>query len=244
MKVPLSPGGSSNDTQGSDGQIAIDTDMDMAARPRFLSNVLPWLVLLIGIPTSFVLFLLIQDTVGRIARLRFDREANAANSVIEDRLRSHTDVLYALRALFASEDLIDRKRFHSFVESLDIKRRHPGFISINYAAYVPAKDKQRFEELVRADTSLNSVGYPNFSIKPPGERPEYFALVYLEPMAGYEFALGLDLASNPMAKDPDKVAMAVRLHRDSGKLSASAQPLRVARHKQLIYLAIRLGVYM
>ncbi len=204
---------------------------------------LPWLVLAIGVPASICLALLIQNSVERVARLRFEREANSANSIIDDRLRSYSDVLYALRALFATDEPIDRRRFHFFVESLDLKHRYPGFISLNYATYVPAHDKHQFEESVRRDASLNGSGYPDFAIKPPGERPEYYVLVYLEPMAGYEFALGLDIGANPMAANPDKVAEAVRQHRDTGDLSASAQQLRVKRAKDAIYLAMRLGVY-
>ena len=214
-----------------------------AARRVFHSTVLPWLILIIGIPASFFIFTLLQNSVEHVARLRFEREANNANAVIEDRLRSYSDVLYALRALFASEGPVDRLRFHRFVKSLDLKHRYPGFISMNYAAHVPARNKASFEEAVRRDTSLEPGGYPGFSIKPPGERPEYFVLVYLEPMAGYEFALGLDLGANPMAANPEQVAAAVRLQRDSGNLITSAQPLRVKRAKEAIYLAMRLAVY-
>src|SRR5262249_41930685 len=40
---------------------------------------------------------------------------------------------------------------------------------------------------------LDPHGYPNFAIKPSGERPEYHVLIYLEPMQGNQFALGLDI---------------------------------------------------
>src|SRR6266700_240067 len=200
-----------------------------AARWVFQSPVLPWLVLAIGIPASFFLFTIIQDSVENIARLRFEREAKDASGIIEGRLRSYVDVLYALRALFASEDPVDRLRFHRFVESFDLRNRYPGFDVLNYAAHVSAQDKKRFEEAVRRDTSLNPRAYPQFAIKPPGERPEYYAIVYLEPMAGYEFAFGLDLGATTLTTNPEKVAAAIRLQRDSGKLITSAQPLRVKR---------------
>lgn len=216
---------------------------ESATRRPFRSAVLPWLVLAIGIPASFFLFTYIESSVENVARLRFEREANDANGIIEGRLRSYNDVLYALRSLFASENDIDRLRFRRFIESLDLKQRYPGFISLNYAAYVPGSQKQRFEESVRRDTTLDPRGYPAFAIKPAGERSEYFAIVYLEPLTGYEFAFGLDLGANPMAANPERVADAVRLQRDSGKLITSAQPLRVKRAKEAIYLAMRLPVY-
>src|SRR6266581_4000182 len=222
--------------------------MDRTSRPAIYSTALPLLVLVIGIPASLFLFTLIQDSVENIARLRFEREAKDANIIIEGRLRSYNDVLYALRALFASEKPVDRLRFHRFVESLDLKGRYPGFDALNYAAYVPARDKRRFEEAVRRDTSLDPRGYPQFAIKPPGKRSEYYVIVYLEPMAGYEFSFGLDLAKSLAAVDPEKVAATIRSQRDSGKLIASGQPLRIRSQKksvskESVFLAMRLAVY-
>jgi PAS domain S-box-containing protein len=214
-----------------------------ATRPVFHSAVLPWLVLVVGITASFFLFALIRNSVEDVARLRFEREAKDASGIIEGRLRSYGDVLYALRAQFASESPVDRIRFHRFVESLDLKHRYPGFISLNYAAYIPARDRKRFEEAVRRDTSLNPEGYPEFTIKPPGDRSDYYPIVYLEPMSDYEFALGLDLGATPLALKPEKIAAAMRSGRDSGNLMSSAQPLRVKRAKEAIYLAMRLAVY-
>ena len=212
-------------------------------RRTFHSTVLPWAALAIGIPVSILLFMLIQSSVESVARLRFEREANDANDVIEGTLRSYSDVLYALRALFASDSSVDRLRFHRFVKSLDVKQRYPGFDSLNYAAYVTAGDKQRFEEAVRRDTSLDPRGYPQFAIKPPGERPEYFVVVFLEPMARYEFAFGLDIAANPAAANPARLLTTLHMQRDSGELTTSGQPLRIKRAKEIVYLAMRVAVY-
>ena len=221
---------------------ALTADGSMAQR-TFRSAVLPWLVLAIGIPSSFALFAYLESSVENVARLRFEREANDANGIIEGRLRSYGDVLFALRALFAAEAHIDRLRFRRFIESLDLKQRYPGFASLNYAVHVPHSHKERFEESVRRDTSVDPRGYPHFAIKPAGDRDEYFVVVYLEPLDDYEFAFGLDLGANPMAADPEKVAAAVRLQRDSGKLISSAQPLRMKRPNDPIFLAMRLAVY-
>src|SRR5258708_27313365 len=224
------------------------TATNRASRPVYRSAMLPWLVLTVGITASFLLFAVIRDSVENVARLRFEREAKDASSIIEGRLRSYSDVLYALRALFASEDPVDRLRFHRFVESVDLKHRYPGFTALTYSEYVTARDRKRFEQAVRRDPSLDPRGYPRFAIKPPGERSEYYVLVYLEPMAGYEFALGLDVAASPVAADPGKVAATILSGRESAKLMASGQPLRVKRtneanSKDAVFLAIRLAVY-
>lgn len=207
-------------------------------------NVLPWVVLAIGVPVSLLLFTVIQDAVENVARLRFERQASNAVAVIEERIQFYSDGLYGLRALFASQGPVNRLQFHRFVESLDLKHRFPGFDVVNYAVYVPAADKERFVESVRRDTSLDPGGYPNFAIKPPGERAEYYVLAYVEPMAGFDFAFGRDLSANPDAADPQPLVLALHSARDSGKVTASGVPLRIKTgSREYIGLALRLAVY-
>jgi signal transduction histidine kinase/sensor domain CHASE-containing protein len=206
-------------------------------------TVLPWVVLAIGIPISVLLFDHLQDAVEDLARLRFERSASDVKHVIEARVRSYSDVLYGLQALFATQDSISRAQFRQFVDSLDLKQRYPGFDVVNYAAHVSENDRKRFEEAVRRDTSIDRRGYPNFSIRPPGTRPEYFVMVYVEPMAGFEYAFGLDLGANPGIADPQALAATMRAARDSGKLTASGLPIRVKGATEYVGLAMRVPVY-
>jgi signal transduction histidine kinase len=201
-------------------------------------------VLTIGVPASLLLFTIVRDAVDDVAQLRFDRLASDARHVIQARIDSYGEILYGLAALFTSQGSVSRLDFHRYVESLDLKNRFPGFDVVNYAAYVRAENKRHFEETVRRDTSLDPRGYPTFAIKPPGERFEYFVLVYVEPMAGFEFAFGLDTGVNPAVKESRALAAAVHLTRDSGKLNSPGLPIRIKSHgKEYIGLAMRLAVY-
>ena len=174
--------------------------------------------------------------------MRFERQARDALAVIEERIQFYSDILYGLRALFASQGAVNRLQFNRFVQSLDLKQRFPGFDVVNYAVYVRAQDKQRFEESVRNDTSLDPKGYPEFRITPLGDRSEYYVLAYVEPMAGFEFAFGRDMGANPDATQP--VVAALESARDSGKLTASGVPIRIkTRERDYIGLAMRLAVY-
>jgi signal transduction histidine kinase len=215
----------------------------MIGRARY-RIVLPWMVLAIGIPTSLLLFGVVRDAVENVAQLRFEGLASDTRHVIQARIDSYGEILYGLAALFTSQESVSRIQFHQYVKSLDLKKRFPGFDVVNYAVHVRAEDKQRFEEAIRRDTSLDPRGYPNFAIRPPGERSEYNVLVYVEPMAGFEFAFGLDTGVNPAVKDSQRLAAAVRLTRDSGKLNSPGLPIRIrSRGGEYIGLAMRLGVY-
>ncbi len=212
-------------------------------RTRFWS-LFPWLMLATGVAASLVSFALIQDAVENVAELRFQSQAADTKAALEHRVNFYADILYGMKALFASQGMITRAQFHAFVESLDLKNRYPGFDVVNYMVYVPDRERAAFEQAVRRDTSLQPSGYPDFAIKPPGQRDAYYVIVYVEPMRGFEFAFGLDLGANPLASDPQALAAAVRLTRDSGQLITSGIPLRIkTAGGEYIGLAMRLAVY-
>src|SRR5688572_14633204 len=142
-------------------RLAAEKTQPGAPTPR-PGTALPWLVLAIGIPASMLLFSHWGDAVEDLAQLRFERNASDVKHVIEARVRSYSDVLYGLQALFATQDSISRTQFRQFVQSLDLKERYPGFDVVNYAVHVPGGDKQRFEQAVRRDISVDPRGYPAF----------------------------------------------------------------------------------
>jgi signal transduction histidine kinase len=212
-------------------------------RPR-RTSVLPWLLLVLGIPVSFLFSGLIRNAIEDVARLRFEREARDAVAVMQERIQFYSDILFALRALFASQQPVSRLQFKRFVESLDLVSRFPGLDVVNYAVHVPAADKERFIESVRGDTSIDPKGYPHFDIRPTGQRSEYYVIAYIEPMAGFEFAFGRDLAANLDAADPAHLVVALQSARDSGLLTASGVPIRIkSRGREYTGLAMRLAVY-
>jgi diguanylate cyclase (GGDEF)-like protein/PAS domain S-box-containing protein len=197
----------------------------------------PFLVLGIGVSLSILLHFVIQDNVEGEAQLRFERQASDAKHVIEQRVRSYTDVIYGLGALFRTSGFVSRAQFHYYVTGLDLERRYPGFQIINYAEYVPAERKKAFEARVRQDTSLDPRGYPHFSIKPSGDRPAYYVLNYLEPIAENAFSFGLDIAAPPFRPD------ALERARDSGELISSGRLVRIEGANRHLGFAMRLPVY-
>jgi len=209
------------------------------------SAVLPWAMLSIGIVASLLLRSMLRDNIESVAEERFEHHVAEAKQIIERRILSYAGILFGARALFATHPNVTRVQFHRYVESLDLKSRFPGFDSINYTAYFRAEDKERFVESVRRDSSLDPRGYPQFAIKPPGDRPEYYVLVYLEPMAGFEFAFGLDIGANPaMGTDREVMAAVQQSGRDSGSLTASGLPIRIKTpNREYIGLGMRLPVY-
>jgi signal transduction histidine kinase len=109
---------------------------------------------------------------------------------------------------------------------------------LNYAEHVPASEKAKFENSIRRDKSLDPRGYPQFAIRPPGERSEYHVLTYLEPMAGVESSFGRDIIADPRIKE-----IFDRQILTSSDLSSSGRPPLIPGPQPFWAMAMRMPVY-
>jgi diguanylate cyclase (GGDEF)-like protein len=176
--------------------------------------------------------------VRQEAHSRFETVAVGVANDVQSRIRTYGDVLFALRGLFDSSDDVTRDEFHRFAQALSLDERYPGATNISFAHRVPHAKKLQFERAVRAETSPLVKGLPEFAVKPPGERPEYLALTYIEPMGKNVVAWGLDLNADPLRRS------VVDRARDSGQVSASsAFTLLRDRSASMSSTLLRLALY-
>ena len=178
-----------------------------------------------------------SNQVEREARLRFENAVTDAHNAVESHIRAYSDVLLGVRGLFIASNSVTRDEFRGYIESLELTRRYPGIQGINYGQRITATQKQAFETKVRNDTSVDPRGYPDFAVKPSGNRPEYVVVKYVEPIAGNEVALGLDLAG-----DAVRLA-ALERTRDSGRITASGRIALSLDPRRDPGFAMRLPVY-
>jgi len=183
------------------------------------------------------LFATTSNTVEDEAQLRFDNLNRATQYSISARVKSYSDVVRGLVALFQTSDHVTRLQFRQYVTSLNISKHYPALEAINYAPNVPHAERDAFVAAVRADTSLAPGGYPKFDIKPPGKREQYAPLTYLEPMGLMMEKFGVDITANPA------IDRAMQLSRDTGDISASGQPVLLKQPVPHIGLGMRLPVY-
>ena len=135
------------------------------------------------------------------AKTEFASQAAVATNVVERRIQRYVDLLYGLDALANHEPNLTRLEFHSYTVALDLGQRLPGVQAVEFLRRVREPDREGFVLMVRNDRSLSERGYPEFHIKPPGIRPEYWVIDYVEPMKGNESAFGLDVLQRRGARD-------------------------------------------
>jgi diguanylate cyclase (GGDEF)-like protein/PAS domain S-box-containing protein len=180
---------------------------------------------------------LVALNVAHEAELQFNADVADTRDAIHTRIQAYADVLQGVRALFDTRGVLVRDEFRRYVQSIGLSERYPGIQVIHYSQRITAQQRPAFEAKVRADTSVDPRGYPGFAINPPGERPEYVVVQFVEPMAGNEAALGLDLGG-----DAVRLA-ALKRTRDSGQLTASGAIALALDPRKHPGFAVRLGLY-
>ena len=177
-------------------------------------------------------------SVEEDARQRFDSATRATQYSISARVKAYSDLVRGLVALFQTSDNLSRLQFRQYVNNLGLQQHFPAIEAINYAPQVADAERDAFVAAIRADTSIDPAGHPSFDIRPPGRRPYYAPLTYLEPfdILAPKF-FGADLMATPA------VARAMGLSRDLGRISASGQPIKVQMPVPHIALGMRLPVY-
>jgi diguanylate cyclase len=135
---------------------------------------------------------------------------------IQQRIMIYEHVLHAAQGLFNASEEVTRKEFRRFIEMLELPEDYPGIQGVGFSKLIQPQALKAHLAAVRAE------GFPDYHISPPGERPVYSSVVYLEPFAGHNrFLLGRDMLSEPVRR------AAMEQARDTGRPALTAK-LRLA----------------
>ena len=168
-----------------------------AAFRRALVVVVPSIAILLA---SVFAYQSASRSSAKLLHARFDAEAVLASRVIIQTLETYREVVASIRSLQDASNEVDRRAFAAFVgRSLDT---YPGIQALEWVPRVAASDR------VRAEARAQAEGQQDFQFRrwtSDGEwlatdghwADEYFPVYFVEPVAGNEAAIGIDLASNP-----------------------------------------------
>jgi PAS domain S-box-containing protein len=165
--------------------------------------------------------------------VKFEKVKNNVSNTFQTRIQIYLNALVQTRGLINVEPRLTREMFSEFVGSMDLARRYPGILGIGFAVRIPAKDIPNVENKMRRE------GISTFEVWPKDSRPDYFPIVYLEPMNWRNRkAMGYDMFTEPVRR------RAMELARDTGGARASAKVRLVQETEKdtqwgfLIYLPV------
>ena len=162
------------------------------------------------------------NTTAQNYKEYFDFRVREATANIQNRMDTYQQVLYGTRGLYEASASVDRSEFREYVFSLRLKENFPGNQGVGFSLIIPPDQKDSHMLAVRKE------GFPEYNIRPEGDRDPFTSIVFLEPLADRNLrAFGYDMFSEPVrheamerARDTDKAAMSgkVRLVQEYGKV--------------------------
>jgi len=185
-----------------------------------------------------LLYAATSRSIEREAEERFVNHARHAQSVIGVRVRSYTNLLRSVSSLIGSSENFTHRQFHEYVRELDLSRNFPAVEFINFAVHVPMEQRQAFLGRMRTGTRQFLGDDSNqLDITPPGIRPAYLAVAYIEPYSKRPDLYGYDLLSNRF------FGTLLQLERDEGALHAAGSPIPALSTPNNNFLGMRMPVY-
>ncbi len=150
-----------------------------------------------------------KSSVDRIAEQEFTFGCNEIQKKIAYRLDDHARILQSGAALFDASEMVTREEWRIFTQHQKVEKSLPGIQGIGFSLLIPR------EELTRHVQGIRREGFPEYKLKPDGERKIYSSIIYLEPFSGRNLrAFGYDMLSEPVrrtamerARDTDTAAL-------------------------------------
>jgi len=199
--------------------IATPLVLSWLAEPRAIwrRRRLPVGLPLVGVlALGLVIFWYARAQEGMRLRLLFERQAESLAHTMRTHLNEYVDVLHTLESFYASAPEVGWQAFRTFVQRPFA--RYPGVRALSVALRVPDARREAYEQAVRreefADFQIMEQTVQGALVRAEW-RPEYIAVTYIEPQAGNEAVLGLDIESVPNYLD------ALHHARDTGQPTAT-----------------------
>jgi diguanylate cyclase (GGDEF)-like protein/PAS domain S-box-containing protein len=150
-------------------------------------TILVTVVALIGL---FIVWQLLQQRREQNLRDIFVHESQRITTKIDERVSAYGQILRSGAGLFAATEKVDRAEWATFVEKLDLDQSYRGIQGVGFSLYIPKL------KLAAHQSEMRKLGFPDYVVKPEGDRDEYTSIIYLEPFSGRNLrAFGYDMYS-------------------------------------------------
>lgn len=161
-----------------------------------LLNRVAYLVLLIGLVVTFIAFSLERNNVYEKQQSKFNYQVSQSVLLVQTRIDTYREILQAGAALFSAMGDVSRKDWQTFVDELDIVHEFPGIQGLGYTEFIEPEKLEEHIQRIRAE------GFPNYTVRPEGQRAQYSSIIYLEPFnERNQRAFGYDMFSESTRRE-------------------------------------------
>ena len=171
-----------------------------------------WAMLSAGLLATVLTSFQVKQGIEQDAAMHFAFACDQVTLKIQERLSAYALILRGGAALFAASIAVDRQEWRAYVETLRAEGSIPGVQGIGFAQAISA------DELPTHIAQIRGEGFPEYTVRPSGERAFYTSIIYLEPFRDRNLrAFGFDMFSEPVRRATMERA------RDSGEAALSGK---------------------
>ena len=161
----------------------------------FKRNWPAWLLLTVGLGATASAT--VKTKLGNNAdeRREFEFTCDEITWRIDARMQAHAQILRSGAALFFASDQVSRQEWKTYTIEQKVAEHLPGIQGIGFSVLLQPNEMEAHVAAVRSE------GFPDYQVTPPGPRPIYTAIIYLEPFdARNRRAFGYDMYSEPVRR--------------------------------------------
>ena len=194
-----------------------------------------WMLLLLFILLLLNVFisLTLHSQSVQLAHTAFSKEMDDLVQSLQLKMRDNEQILLGAKGLYEASQSVERDEFHKYITSFELEEKYPGIQLIGFSQWVkPA-------QLNDAIKKIRDQGFPQFTIRPQGERDNYSMIVYAEPFVGRNLvAFGFDMFSEPVRRRAMTVAVETNQATLSSKVTLVQENQGPVQAGALLYLPI------
>ena len=170
-------------------------DRGKSERLQPLLKHLPLAILVSSLLLTLFLWKMYDNSLHNRAQAIYADKTATISSHIVERLHDHEQVLRGAAGLFSVNEATSRVDWRQYVSALQLAENHPGILGVGFSKWIRPEEKEAHINKIRAE------GFPEYSIRPAGERPEYTSIIYLEPFNAVNMrAFGFDMYSESVRR--------------------------------------------
>ncbi|MBI2814585.1 MAG: CHASE domain-containing protein [Opitutae bacterium] len=161
---------------------------------------LPWLVLVILLSFTLVVWRQVRQQVSQSEQARFERLAERVTTILHDRIDSAANSVAGARALVEASDNVSRQEWATYVSSVrDFTQG--AVVGLGYIKRVHRSELDAFEARVREEWDNR------FTVERTGNNEWLYVVTRIEPIEMNASALGLDIGSGNTRRTAAEEAM-------------------------------------
>ena len=174
-------------------------------------------VLLVALMLTALAYYYVRQNVEASVRDQFDETVMAAQDAIDRQMNSYVEAMLGSRGLFYASNSVEEGEWVGYGSGIDLEERYEGMQVLGYARRIEPTDREDFEDQLGETLRDEGVG-DRSTLRPEGERPEYFPLAFVEPLD----EVNGSLLGHDAYPDPD-YRVAMDRARDTGQAQATGK---------------------